>query len=362
MSLFSSIKILDLSRVFSGPFATKHFAEYGATVTKIESPQGDESRQFPPLIQDWSGYFELLNHNKESLTLDLKTEEDLQRFYTLCKDADVIVENFTPQVKQRLKIDYTTIKQINSKIIYASLSGVSELIDRKYYDVIAQAESGFISLNGQDTDMKVAPSVVDAFTGMKLAYAISSALFQRATTGKGVHITVSMKGCAFDLLEQNLIEASICNKNPVKVGNHDSAIAPFGIFKTADGSIALAIGNEALWKKLESFLASNCSNYQSELFKNNQQRLEKTDLLTTCIEEAFSHFTSNELFNILSIKGVPCGQVKTMLDVLADQENYDLGLLQKIDLPVGQVIVPVGGIFFSDQKPVKYMPAPKQRV
>ena len=173
--IFKNIRILDLTRILSGPLATRHFAVQGAEVIKIESPSGDDTRNFPPLIHDWSGYFEFLNHNKKSLVLDLKLAKDLERFYELCKSADVVLENFSPCVKTNLKIDYDTIKKLNPKIIYASICGVTPCNAQKYYDIIAQAESGLISLNRTNNTT----AIIDSFVAMKLAFAISSALYNR---------------------------------------------------------------------------------------------------------------------------------------------------------------------------------------
>src|SRR5436190_764977 len=148
-TLFEGIRILDLTKVFSGPFATRQFADYGAEVIKIENTEHpDDSRQFPPLKNGWSGYFEILNRNKKGIGLNLKDEKDRKKFYKLCETSDIIVENLTPQTKYNLKIDYEKIKKINPTIIYASLSGINQKSNRKYYDVIAQAESGLMSLSG----------------------------------------------------------------------------------------------------------------------------------------------------------------------------------------------------------------------
>ncbi|MFA6424156.1 MAG: GNAT family N-acetyltransferase [Candidatus Magasanikbacteria bacterium] len=359
MNLFSGIKILDLTRVFSGPFATRHFSDFGAEVIKIEPSQGDDSRKFPPHIGNWSGYFEILNRNKKSIILDLKNDKDLEKFYKLCKNCDVVVENFSPDVAKRLKIDYQTIAKINSNVIYASISGVSENIVKKYYDVIAQAESGLISLNGECEDMKNATSVVDAFSGMKLAFAISSALYGREKTKRGCKINVSMKGTAFDLLEQNLINTSVTNINPKKVGNMDSAIAPFGVFKTKNGAVVVAIGNNDQWERFEAFLLKHGPKRIFKHFATNILRLKNIQNLKTEIEQVFSLYLSKNIIKILEEKNIPCGQVKTMRDVINDEENYEENLLEKIKHPiVGDIVVPTGGIFFSKFKKEKYRIAP----
>lgn len=359
MNLFSSIKILDLTRVFSGPFATRHFSDFGAEVIKIEPPQGDDSRRFPPLINNWSGYFEILNRNKKSLVLDLKNPDDLNKFYKLCEKCDVVVENFSPDTKKRLKIDYATIKKINTKIIYASVSGISDNVNRKYYDVIAQAESGFISLNGEKEDMKVATSIIDAFSGMKLAFAISSALYGREINGVGCKLNVSMKGAAFDLLEQNLIEASVTKHNPEKVGNMDNAIAPFGIFKTKNSALAIAIGNDSQWSIFSRFLKKHNSAFNEKLFTNNHLRIKNIKKLKNEIEKILKKYLTTDILKILNGLNIPCGQVNKMLDVIADQENYEEKLLQKISHPVaGNIIVPNGGVLFSNYHQQKYKNSP----
>ena len=322
MKLFSSLKILDLTRVFSGPFATRHFADFGAEVIKIEPPKGDDSRNFPPLINNWSGYFEILNRNKKSLVLDLKKNKDLNIFYNLCKSSDVIVENYSPKVSKKLKIDYSIVKKINPHIVYASIVGVSDNVNKKYYDVIAQAESGLISLNGEKEHMKISTSIVDAFSGMKLAYAISSALYTREKTGNGCKITVSMKGSAFDLLEQNLIATSISKQNPPKVGNMDNAIAPFGLFKTKDGAVIIAIGNEKQWKIFEKFLQKENNLFPKQYFINNQLRLKNIKILKVEIEKILKKYSSNDFSTILDKLDIPNAKVNTMTDIMADQENY----------------------------------------
>lgn len=359
MDLFSHIKIIDLTKVFSGPLATRHFADFGANVIKIEPSSGDDSRYFPPLVGNWSGYFEVLNRGKQSLVLNLKEKNDLQKFYQLCADADVVVENFSPATKKHLHIDYNTIKKINPKIIYASISGISQNIERKYYDVIAQAESGLISLNGGKTDMKNATSVIDAFSGIKLAFAISSALYSREISGQGCQIDVSMKGSAFDLLEQNLIAASITHKNPPKVGNHDSAIAPFGVFNTKDKSIVLAIGNESQWQIFASFLKKQNPKISLNIFSSNNLRLLNFQKLNKIITSVFEKINSADLQTNLQSIGIPCAEVKTMTEVLSDPENYQEKLLQKITHPIaGEIVVPTGGIKFSNFTTPDYKFAP----
>lgn len=364
MNLFSKIKILDLTRVFSGPFATRHFSDFGAEIIKIEPPQGDDSRQFPPMINNWSGYFEVLNRNKKSLRLDLKHKQDLETFYKLCEQCDVLVENFSPEIKKKLKIDYKTIKNINKKVIYASLSGISEKVNKKYYDIIAQAESGIISLNGEyNQDMKNATSIIDAFSGMKLAFAISSALYNREITKQSCSINISMKGSAFDLLEQNLISSSITKENPEKVGNMDNAIAPFGIFKAKNENIVLAIGNNDQWIKFEKLIKKDNLNFNKKLFTTNKLRVKNIKQLKNLIENYLKKYTTNEIIENLKNNEIPCAKINKMLDVINDKENYEENLLEIVNHPIaGKIAMPTGGIFFSNYQKEKYSPAPNLNI
>jgi CoA:oxalate CoA-transferase len=354
MSLFKNLTILDLTRVLSGPLATRHFADLCANVIKIEPIQGDDTRNFPPIVDNWSGYFEVLNRNKKSLVLDLKSKEGLDKFYELCKTADVIVENFSTAVKIKLKIDYETIKAINSNIVYASLSGITNDNPRKYYDIVAQAESGLISLNNGHVNRT---AIVDAFAGMKLAFSISSALYSREKTGVGLEVNISMLGCAMDLLEQNLIESSLTKNNPNT--EFDTAICPFGVFKTLTQDIAIGIGNESIWCNFVVLMKELGSNFRFSDYNSNEIRLRNSVLINQEIQKVFHYKTAQELQVLLDQKGIPSGIVATMLDVLNNQSNYDNNLIQRVNIPdVGEVIVPVGGIQFGNSETSNFKQAP----
>jgi CoA:oxalate CoA-transferase len=355
MQIYNKLSILDLTRIFSGPIATRHFADLGANVIKIEPIHGDDTRNFPPIVGDWSGYFEILNRNKSSLLLNLKTKEGLDKFYELCKTADIIVENFSPSVKAKLKIDYSTIKKLNPKIIYASLSGISKDNPRKYYDIVAQAESGLISLNNGYVNRT---AIVDAFAGMKLAFGISSALFYREKSGIGLEVNISMLGCAMDLLEQNLVESGLTNQNPNT--EFDTAICPFGVFKTLTQDIAIGIGNESIWKNFSALVLELDSKFDFRKYNSNKIRLQNSALITQEIQKNFLYKTAQELQNLFEQNGIPSGIVSTMQDILNNKSSYDNNLIQKVYIPnVGEVVVPVGGIQFGKSIINQYKPAPK---
>jgi CoA:oxalate CoA-transferase len=360
-SIFEGIKILDFTKAFSGPFATRNFADYGATVIKIENTKSfDSTRNFPPLRNNWSGYFEILNRNKKSISLDLKTESDLEAFYEIIKHIDVFVENASPVTKYRLKIDYPTLRKLNKKLIYASLSGIGQHSNRKYYDVIAQAESGLMSLTGYPKEpLKIGPSIVDAFSGMTFAFAISSALFYREKTGKGQFVETSMLAASMNLLESNLIDYSINKKNPPRVGNSDTAIAPFGVYKAKNGYVAIAAGSEDLWNKLVDFLQRHTAIKQAR-FASNQLRLNHTKELTQLIEKVFARFSPLEIQRVMDELGIPCGQVYTMKEVSKNKDLFKHNALIKITHPkLGTCIVPGFATNFSEMQSLKIKFSPQ---
>lgn len=357
-SIFTGITILDLTKVFSGPLATRYFADYGARVIKIENQRSpDPARAFPPLRNGMSGYFEILNRNKESLCLDLKSPADLHTFYELVKKADIVVENMTPSAKHNLKIDYGTLKKINPRLIYASLAGKDQNSDEKYFDIIAQAESGLMTLSGtKDHPTKIGPSVVDAFSGINLAFALAAALYDRKQSGHGQNVTLSMLGLSMNLLEQNLIEYTVTRKNPLPPGNQDTAIAPFGIYRAQNGSVVLAIGSAQIWDIFVAVFDKQKKLLQH--FSDNTIRLKKQSQLTKNIERLFAHYTVDKLVTIGKEHGIPIAKIATMADVAHNQWFYEQGALQEVNHPeLGKIVVPGVPIKFSNYKKLPYRPA-----
>ncbi|MDD5769763.1 MAG: CoA transferase [Candidatus Gracilibacteria bacterium] len=356
-NIFTGLKIIDCTKVFSGPFASRYFADYGAEVIKIESLENyDESRNFTPLKNGKSGYFEILNRGKKSITLNLKDKNDLNMFYNLIKESDIFLENFSPKIKKKLKIDYEVLSDINPKLIYGSLNGYGENIDKKAYDIIIQAESGLSSLNGETKPMKNATAIIDTFSGLSLSLAISSLLYKREITGKGDFVNIPMVACGIQLLEQNLIETSIKGKNPSLTGNHDNAIFPFGFFKTKNGEIVIAIGNDNLWQIFTK-------NLIPELFgkyNSNQERLDNKNYLISLIENVFLNYTKEELNKMLDDLGIPNGKINKMQDLLNDKILYENNFIKKLNHEeLGEIVIPYEFIKYKSYKIEEIKKAPK---
>lgn len=356
--IFKNIKVLDLTKVLSGPFATRLLADYGAEVIKIESEDyTDPSRSFPPLKNNWSGYYEMLNRNKYSISLNLRKESDLSKFYKLVKEADIVVENMTPSAKYKLKINYEILKKINEKLIYASLSGMDQKSDRPYFDVIAQAESGLMSLTGAKKETKIGPAIVDSYSGVNLAFGIASALYRREKTGEGTFLSVSMLASAMNLLEHSLVETSITKKNPILPGNYDTAIAPFGIYNSKNGKIVLAIGNENLWLRFVNVFKGH--GFDSEEFATNEKRLINQKKLNADINKVFLKYDVKDLVDVLEKNAIPYGKVKSMKNVLSTKWHYENESLVKASNGLINYVVPGFSVVFPSLTKDNIRNAPK---
>lgn len=344
-NLFTWIKVLDCSRIFSGPFCTRYFSDYGAEVLKIETENFfDESRLFYPLKNWKSGYFEVLNRGKKSINIDIKTTEWLKLFYELIREVDIFVENFSPSVKKRLKIDYETLSQINPRLIYGSVNGYWENWDKKAYDVIVQAESGIASFNGEDKPIKNATAMIDAFSGNSLALWIASLLYKREKTGKWDFVNVSMIACWFQLLKQNITATSITWKNPEFPGNQDTSIFPFGFYKTWDGNISIAIWNDVLWERF-------CENIIPDIawkYSSNSLRMDAREHLVKNMEYVFDSYRTDDLVQKLEDLWIPCGKIASMTDLIANPKFFDNKYLSKFShSELWEIVVPYKFVDFK---------------
>ena len=255
MKALSGVKVLDLTRALAGPYCTLMLGDYGADVIKIEIPgRGDDTRQWgPPFVNGESAYFLSINRNKRSLTLNLKDPAGRGIFMKLAKDADVVVENFTPGVAQRLGIDYESVKGVNPNIVYASISGFGQTgpYRRKpAYDQMMQGLGGIMSLTGEPEGepQKMGIALTDIGAGMLAAYAITVALFHRERTGEGQYIDVSMLDLQVSWLTYQAGTYFATGSPPARVGAAHPNLAPYQAFMCADGKfVNVAVGNERFW-------------------------------------------------------------------------------------------------------------------
>jgi len=255
-AILDGIRVLDLSRVMSGPFCTSMLADLGAEIIKVELPEvGDDARHFGPYLDGESTYFMMLNRNKKSITINMKSEEGRQLISEMVAHCDVLVENFRPGVMQRLGLDYQAVKSIKPDIIYASISGFGQdgpLKDLPAFDLVIQAMSGLMSLTGPKGGpaTAVGESIADVSTGMFAAFGIVSALFHRERTGVGQHVDVAMLDSLFSMQLTGLSRQLYFNDTPEPVGNRHPVTYPVDSFPTKSGDVVMVCFSQSAFRSL----------------------------------------------------------------------------------------------------------------
>lgn len=330
------IKVLDLTRVLAGPYATMILADLGAEVIKVERPKtGDDSRQFGPYVDDESAYFMSINRNKKSMTLNLKEEAGKEILLELIKKVDVIVENFRPGTMEKLGLGYDVLRKVNSKIIYAAASGFGHTgpySRRPAYDAVVQAMGGIMSITGQNggKPTRVGSSVGDITAGLFCAIGILTALINRNSIGIGQKVDVAMLDCQVAVLENAIARYVVSGIVPKPSGNRHSSIVPFEPFNTKDGEIMVAAGNDVLWAKLCKALGRE-ELANDKRFSTNPLRNQNYDELRPLIAKCFMGKTTKTWQDILDSTGVPNGPINTVDKVLEDPQVLAREMIVEVD-------------------------------
>lgn len=348
------IKVLDLTRVLAGPYATMILGDLGADIFKIEIPgKGDDSRHFGPYQNDESAYFMSINRNKRSMTLNLKDENGKKLLLDMVKKADVIVENFRPGTMEKLGLGYDVIKEINPKIIYAAASGFGHsgpYSKRAAYDAVVQAMGGIMSITGEKDGkpMRVGPSVGDITAGLFTAIGILGALVSRNETGRGQKVDVAMLDCQVAILENAIARYLVSKENPKPAGNKHTSIVPFEVFETKDNEIIVAAGNDVLWSKFCQVI-DKPELANDERFKSNPLRNENYDTLRPLIAEPLTHKNTLEWQNLLDDAGVPNGPINNMEKVVNDPQVKAREMIVEVEHPTaGKLKMPGIPVKMSD--------------
>ena len=334
------IRVIDLTRALSGPYCTMMLGDYGADVVKIEMPNvGDDTRNWaPPYIEGQSAYFLSVNRNKRGITLDLKSSKGRKIFLELTSGADVVVENFTSGVTQRLKIDYEEVRKINPQIIYCSISGFGQTgpyRDRPAYDQIMQGMGGLMSITGMPNGepVKVGVAITDIGAGMFSAYGILAALFHRSTTGIGQYLDISMLDCEVAWLTYQAGYVFATGKAPGKAGSAHPNIVPYQTFLCQDGRyINIAVGSERLWPRFCKTIDRDDLR-DDPRFVSNDQRVENRDLLVPDLQGMFLEKPSLYWLEGLTSQGIPCGPIQDVEEVLSDPQVLSRGMVEKVSHP-----------------------------
>ena len=340
----AGVRVVDLSRVLAGPYATMTLADLGADVVKVEHPKGgDETRSWgPPFAGGESAYFLSVNRSKRSVALDLKDPEGRDLALELCARADVVIENFRSGGAARLGLDYATVRARRPNIVYCTITGFGprEPRDRPGYDFTVQAESGLMSITG-DPDgepMKVGVAVVDVLTGLNAAVAVLAALHRRSQTGDGELIEISLLDCALGALVNVAAGALVTGEEAKRHGNAHASIVPYQPFRTADGSIVVAAANDGLYRKLcaaveRPDLASD------ERYATNDARVHNRVSLVAALEAVFAMRPTAEWLRVLLDAGVPAGEIRGVgtavetAGATTDVEHPTAGTLPLVNAP-----------------------------
>ncbi|VVT01015.1 CoA transferase [Hoeflea sp. EC-HK425] len=341
----AGLKVIDLTQMLAGPYCTMLLADQGADVIKIEPINGDPTRAFGPFPADdvdhhFGGYFQSTNRNKKSLAIDLKSEEGKRLFRRLCRDADVVAENFRAGVMDRLGVGYETLAAENPKLVYAAIrgfgdprTGASPYVDRPAFDVVAQAMGGAMGVTGPDamTPMKIGPGVGDIFPAALAAFGIMAALRHAEKTGEGQFVDVAMYDGIVAMCERIIYQQSYTGRSPVPEGNQHPILCPFGTFSAIDGQVTVGCPRDSFWKELTAIMGRPELG-QDPKFASNNARLAHSAETIAIVEGWTSARTKSEIALALDGK-VPFGPVNTAADIFADPHIEARHMLVEVEHP-----------------------------
>ncbi len=372
----SHIKVLDLSRVLAGPWAAQNLADLGAEVIKVERPvKGDDSRAFaPPFLKDEQGnttkesaYYCAANRGKKSITVNLSHPEGQKLVLELARGVDVIVENYKVGDLARYGLGYEDIKAINPGIIYCSVTGFGQTgpyKDRPGYDFMAQGMGGLMSITGEREDLpgggpqRVGVPIIDMSTGMYASVAICAAIAHRAVTGQGQWIDVSLLDSCVALLANQAMNYFATGESPSSLGNAHPNIVPYQTFKTADGAIILACGNDNLFKKFCEI--ADCTHLAEDpQYSTNAVRVKNREELTRLLNLIFLKHTTKEWVKLLDDAGVANGPINKIEEVFREPQVQARGMQIELPHSVAGKVTLVGSPMKFSETPIKHeMPPP----
>ena len=342
MGLLDNIRVVDLTNVLAGPFATVHLALLGAEVIKIENPDGgDLARKLgnvPRLNQELMGAsFLAQNPNKKSLTLNLKAEEGKEIFHKLVKTADVVVENFRPGVMARLGLSYEELSKVNPRLIYCAISGFGQTGPDAFkpaYDQIIQGLSGVMAINGDErlNPLRCGFPVCDTVGGLNAAFAITAALYYRARTGEGQFIDIALLDSIMPLMGWVAANLLIGGQQPVLLGNDNFTAAPSGTFRTKDGHINIAANQQQQWEDLADALGLPELKTDAR-FQERDTRKANRFLLTPLLEVKLTQNTTAHWVEVLNAKGIPSGEILSLEAALTSEQAKHRKVIADVDLP-----------------------------
>ena len=343
------IRVLDASRILTGPFCSMLLGDLGAEVIKIEIPgAGDDTRHWgPPFIGGESAYFLSVNRNKKSLTLNLNSDAGKNIFYELAAKCDVLLENFRPSVTEKLRIDYSTIAKINPNLVYCSITSfgqTGQYRERLAYDIVVQSMGGLMGITGEPNrpPVRIGVALSDIGAGMYATIAILGAIIARQRLGGGQWLDVSLLDSTVSWMTYMAADYFATGNNPERMGSAHPSIVPYQCFKTKDKQfITVAIGNDKLFRKFSNAIGMK-KLADEPMFATNPDRVRHRDQLIPTLEKTFAKKTREEWLKALLDAKLPVGPVYSMQEIFADPHIKNREMLAKIQHPKAGMISQVG--------------------
>lgn len=364
MTPLEGLKVVELARILAGPWAGQTLSDLGAEVIKVESPDGDDTRHWgPPFIErdgDVSAaYFHSTNRGKASLTVDFRTPEGQAQVRELVADADVLIENFKLGGLKKYGLDYHSLKEINPRLIYCSITGFGQdgpYAHRAGYDFIIQGMSGLMSITGEadGQPQKAGVAITDIFTGIYSVTAILAALHQRARTGRGQHIDMALLDVAVAVTANQALNYMTTGTPPGRMGNAHPNLTPYQVFDCADGHIIIATGNDSQYRRLCHILGLDDMAEAPE-FAHNRDRIANRRVMIARLNGATAQRSKADLLAACEAEGVPAGPINDLAEVFADPQVIARGMQITLDGVPG-VRAPFR---FSDAELALHRPAPR---
>lgn len=333
----AGVRVLDLSRVLAGPFCGSLLAHLGAEVIKVESPQGDEIRAWPPFGRGTSSPFQSINFNKRSIVIDLRQPHGREVLLRLVRRTDVLVENFRPGALERLGLGESVLQAENPQLIHAAISAFGHHGPRAAqagYETLLQAFSGIMSYTGDPAGAPVRSGVsfLDLSSGVFAALGVVVALYRRESSGQGMKIEGSLLQSAIGLMSVQLAPYLIEGVEPRKLGSGHQSAAPYQAYRAADGWVLIAAANQNLWERMARTLHAEAL-LEDPRFQDNAGRIRHLEAFNEALGEILARHSAAELERLLVGAGVPCSRIQSLPELTADAQFQALDALVEVDDP-----------------------------
>ncbi len=335
----SGIRVLDLSRILAGPYCTMILGDLGAEVIKVERPDtGDDTRTWgPPFSGGESAYYLCCNRNKKSITVDLTNPRGVELIREFAKVSDVLVENFTPGLMARFGLDYETLREINPRLIYCSITAYGQ--DGPYrirpgYDMVLSAVGGLMWITGERgrDPVKVGVAITDVVTGVYASGSITASLLWRERSGRGQYIDASLLDAQVSSLANIASSYLVAGKEAQRWGTAHESIVPYQVFATKDRSIAIAVANQKLWVSFCKLIGKE-EWIDDPRFQSNPKRVENREILLPLVAEVMAEKTCDEWMDLFVEAAIPCGPVNNMQSLFSDPQVLHRGMVAEVPHP-----------------------------